>query len=138
MEPESLIKVVAGWAAERDEIVAAALCGSHATGTAQSDSDIDLVLVCTNRERLLADVSWARDFAPLRSMAFEDYGLVQSVRVAYENGPEVEFGIATVAWVTVPIDPGTTRVMRDGLRILYDPTGRLAHALHDAQSTPSA
>jgi polymorphic toxin system nucleotidyltransferase-like protein len=135
MEPERLIAVVSGWAAERNEILAAALCGSHATGSARPDSDIDLVLVCTNPEGMLADVSWARDFGPVCSVAFESYGLVESVRVAYENGPEVEFGITTIAWATLPIDPGTARVMRDGLRILYDPSGRLAHAVRYAQST---
>lgn len=135
MDPERLIAVVTAWVAERDEILAAALCGSHAAGTARPGADIDLVLVCTNRERLLAEVSWVRDFGTVRSIAFESYGLVESVRVAYENGPEVEFGFTTVAWVTLPTDPGTARVMRDGLRVLYDPSGRLANAVKDAQST---
>jgi len=135
MEPERLIEAITAWAAETDEILAAALCGSHARGTAGPGSDIDLVLVCSNRERFLADVSWARDFGPVGGVAFETYGLVESVRVTYESGTEVEFGFAIIDWVTLPIDVGTAHVMRDGVRILYDPSGRLARAVHCAQST---
>jgi hypothetical protein len=36
-------------------------------------------------------------------------------------------GIAEPAWAaTNPVDPGTRRVVTDGLRILHDPDGRLA------------
>lgn len=133
MEPEGLISAVASWAEEVEEILAVALCGSHARGTARPDSDVDLVLICTNRERLLLDFSWTRIFGPVLSVALEPYGLVESVRVTYENGPEVEFGITTVDWVALPVDEGTAGVMRDGLRVIYDPSGRLARAVSCAR-----
>ena len=48
-------------------------------------------------------------------MDLEDYGLVQSRRVRYGNGVEVEFGITTIGWLnTAPIDEGSRRVMSDG------------------------
>jgi hypothetical protein len=44
-----------------------------------------------------------------------------------EDGLEVEVGIAEPVWAaTDPVDPGTRRVVTDGLRILHDPDGRLA------------
>src|SRR5512146_253275 len=129
MGPEHLIAAVAAWSARQQAILAACVCGSHARGTARADSDVDLVLVCTARERLLSDTSWTEDFGRVRSVAFESYGLVESVRVAYDKGPEVEFGLTTVAWITLPVDAGTAGVMRGGLRILYDPSGRLAQAV---------
>lgn len=134
MEPQDLIAAVASWAEEVDEILAVALCGSYATGMARPDSDVDLVLICTNRERFLLDPSWARHFGLVLSVTFESYGLVKSVRVIYENGLEVEFGMTTLDWVTLPIDEGTAGVMRNGLRVLYDPSGRLAHAVKHAES----
>jgi uncharacterized protein len=133
VQPERLIASIAAWAIERDEILAAGLCGSHARGTARPDSDVDLVLVCVTRDSLLIDISWTREFGAVTSVAFEAYGLVESVRVVYENGPEVEFGLTTSAWIKLPIDVGTARVMRDGFRILYDPSGQLAHAIKYAQ-----
>ncbi len=42
------------------------------------------------------------------------------------SGLEIEFGIGSPTWAaTDPLDPGTKRVIRDGLHILYDPDGLL-------------
>jgi hypothetical protein len=44
-----------------------------------------------------------------------------------EGGLEVEVGLTEPAWAaTDPVDPGTRRVVTDGMRILRDPDGRLA------------
>ena len=55
----------------------------------------------------------------------EDWGLVQSRRVHYADGPEVEFGLTTTKWAALPLDPGTRQVVADGFEILYDPDGLL-------------
>jgi hypothetical protein len=39
----------------------------------------------------------------------------------------VELGFAPSSWATVPLDPGTRRVLADGHRVIYD-TGLLAAA----------
>jgi hypothetical protein len=57
----------------------------------------------------------------------EDYNLVQSIRVFY-GSIEAEFGIADEAWMRLPIDRETAGVINNGLKILYDPEGRLANA----------
>jgi hypothetical protein len=48
-------------------------------------------------------------------------------RLQLEGGLEVEVGLTEPAWAaTDPVDPGTRRVVTDGMRILHDPDGRLA------------
>ena len=66
--------------------------GSHARGKARQHSDIDLVLLCTEYESYLQDLGWANDFGKPASVRLEDYGKLTSVRVFYEEGPEIEFG----------------------------------------------
>lgn len=57
----------------------------------------------------------------------EAWGPLTERRLLLEDGLEVEVGIAEPAWAaTDPVDPGTRRVVTDGLRILHDPDGRLA------------
>ena len=55
----------------------------------------------------------------------EDYNLVQSIRVFY-GSTEAEFGITDEDWMQLPIDGETASVINNGLKILYDPEGRLA------------
>lgn len=78
--------------------------------------------------------SWLQTFGKVLQIANEDYGLVQSRRVHYADGTEVEWGLTDRRWVdrrwvTRPLDPGTARVIADGMRILYDPKGWLAKLL---------
>ena len=117
-------------------MIAAALCGSHARGEAKHDSDVDFCIVSSDPESLLADRSWiaALSAGARVAGALEDYGLVRSIRVFYGT-TEAEFSIAPQAWMELPIDRGTAAVMNDGLRILYDPEGRLEMARSSAASS---
>lgn len=48
-------------------------------------------------------------------------------RVRLDSGVEIEFGFTQPTWASVdPVDAGTHRVVRDGLRPLFDPAGLLA------------
>lgn len=74
----------------------------------------------------LEDHSWVEAFGEVESVTLESWGAVTSLRVRYAGGPEVELGVATTAWAsTDPTDPGTARVVRDGLSVLADPRGVL-------------
>ncbi|MBT8123555.1 MAG: nucleotidyltransferase domain-containing protein [Gammaproteobacteria bacterium] len=126
------------WAKERTEVVALVLVGSHARGTARPDSDVDLIVLCTNPVVLLHDRDWVAGFGKVQRMGTEDYGPMQSLRVFYENGLEVEFGIAGPAWARVPLDPGTRRILSDGRRILYDQKGLLTEALNATAASSAA
>lgn len=114
------------WAIAQQQIQAAALVGSYARGTATADSDVDLVILAHHPEQLLLERTWVRMFGDPVVDTLEDYGLLKSVRVRYDNGLEVEFGVADVQW---PLDAGSQQVMRDGMRILFDRGRILRHHL---------
>src|ERR1051326_1251468 len=118
------ISNVIEWAASQPEVLGVALVGSCARGTEREDSDIDFVLITKNPTRWLAEEEWLERFGSVRTVNLEDYGLLQSRRVRYQSGMEVEFGITTDEWLhTTPIDEGSRRVMSDGHRILDDKAG---------------
>ena len=48
----------------------------------------------------------------------EYYGACTSIRVWYEDGREVEFGIVEPPWISMPLDNGTYRVLSDGYKII--------------------
>ncbi len=108
------------WAAAHVDVQAVALVGSYARGTAREDSDIDLVILTEQPGKYLDDLEWTREFGEVEKHQTEDYGKLISLRVFYENGPEVEYGISTPDWAAVPLDPGTREVIDDGLIILFE------------------
>jgi len=114
------------WASIEHEIEAVALVGSHARDTARVDSDVDLVIL-TSSSSYLNDPSWVLRFGSISDVRNEDYGAVQSIRVHYADGLEVEFGFAASSWAdTEPIDAGTAEVVAGGMVILLDKHGALA------------
>lgn len=125
MSVRTLLEQVACWAADHDDVLAVGLAGSWARGTATPESDVDLVLVVVNVHELLVDDRWLWQFGEVAGVSNENWGLVQSRRVQYVDGPEVEFGLTTTEWAAVPLDPGTRRVVADGFVILHDPDGLL-------------
>ena len=136
MDANELIDRVANWSKRDDRVVALGICGSHARGEARPDSDIDFCILTFDPDSLLQDRSWIFGFGTNAQVSkdIEDYNLVQSVRVFY-GATEAEFGVTDQAWAEIPIDPDTAGVMNDGLRILYDPEGRLKRALACAESS---
>jgi hypothetical protein len=129
---ESLIQQVTAWAQLRDDIRGLVLVGSRARGDAQADADIDLVVLCVEPQRYLEDTDWLSSFGTVENLSFEDWGNVRSIRVSYESGPEVEFGMTHLDWTTVPLDPGTGTVLRSGNSVLLDRDGQIAAAIRDA------
>jgi predicted nucleotidyltransferase len=126
LSPASLIDDVRRWAELREDVRALAVVGSHARGEARADSDVDLVVVCSDPERYLRDTTWVATFGEVTECSIEDWGQVQSLRVFYRNGPEVELGITGPAWTAIPPDDGTAAVVRNGCSILLDRDGQLA------------
>ena len=129
MTTGELVKAVTSWAENHVDIVSVALIGSHARGNARLDSDVDLLIQCERPARYLGDLTWISEFGVAQSVSVEDYGLVQSVRVFYADGPEVEYGITSSEWVTLPLDEGTLKVLRDGVLVLLDRDGALTRAV---------
>ena len=116
----AMIESVRKWAERRDDIRALVLVGSHARGDARSDSDIDLVLLCTDPAGYVLRTDWVSAFGEVVRSSLEDWGKVQSVRVLYRNGTEVEFGVTGLDWAAIPPDRGTSDVLGNGTVILLD------------------
>lgn len=80
----------------------------------------------------MGEDDWMLSFGGIESIVDEDWGAVQSRRVHYTSGVEVEFGLATSDWATVPLDQGTARVLSGGFRLLHDPVDLLGEAMRAA------
>ena len=89
------LKIFLMWVESQRLVEGAILVSSHARGGARQDSDIDLVLLCTEYESYLEDVSWINDF-----------------------------GFTQLDWLVLPLDVGTVGVLRNGFRIVYDRSGK--------------
>ena len=129
MTVQHLLDTVCNWAEQQADVRAVALVGSHARGNARADSDIDLVILSTNPTRYVTDHRWIETFGGVLQSEVEDWGNVQSVRVFYRSGFEVEFGFAAVDWASLPLEKGTREVLQRGAMILLDRDGSLARAL---------
>jgi len=92
-------------------------------------SDVDLVVLTTDKEAYLRDESWMEELGGTRIIRTQDWGpLYTERRFVLSSGLEVEFGVAPPSWAaTDPPDPThSTNVGNGGLRALYDPEGILA------------
>lgn len=108
------------WASPQEDVQAIALVGSYARGEARDDSDIDLVLLTDEPQKYLEDVKWIERFGVTQKHQTEDYGKLISLRVWYQNGVEVEYGLTTPEWAALPLDAGTQEVIRGGMVVLFE------------------
>ena len=129
MNAQQLIDNMVAWSRDDQRVLAFGLCGSYARGEQRPDSDIDACILTFEPATLLENRDWVYVIGSSAHVVgpVEDYNLVQALRVFYGE-IEVEFGVTDAAWATPPIDDGTAAVIRDGLKILYDPEGRLQAA----------
>ena len=108
------------WVSTQSHIEAVALVGSYANGTASEESDIDLILLVQDPDKLIDDIKWVNQFGVVSNNQIEHYGKVTSIRVWYSNGPEVEFGITYPTWASSPLDSGTQQVINNGMKVLFE------------------
>ena len=125
-----LIEKLKNWFPKQPDITGALLVGSHARGAARPESDVDLVILTENKISRIEDKSWLADFGMATSTRIENFGVVTSIFVRFQTGPEIEFGFASPSWAqTDPVDKGTFRVVSDGAIILFDSNGALGRLL---------
>ena len=108
------------WARSQADITAVALVGSEARNAATAESDVDLVLISSSAEHYLEDSSWIHRFGRVQRQQVEDYGKLTSLRIWYEGGLEVEYGITDESWAAVPLDEGTREVISGGMLVLLE------------------
>ncbi len=139
IEVGELLGRVDAWAARRPDVVAVALVGSWARGRPRMGSDVDLVVLTTDKPTYLRDESWVAKLGGTRIVRRRDWGpLYTERRFVLPSGLEVEFGVAPPAWAATDApDPNVSEVVRDGgLRAIYDPDGILASFIRACREPP--
>ncbi len=104
---QDFLDAFVSWASAQPDVHGIALVGSYARNAAREDSDIDLVLLTDQLRTYLEDIQWIERFGAPEKHQVEDYGKLASLRVWYQNGLEVEYGITTPDWAALPLDEGT-------------------------------
>lgn len=117
---KQFIKALKEWAEQQKDIESVIVVGSYARGTNKASSDLDLVLITSNKSEMVESQAFVNFFGDVEDKQTEYYGACTSIRVWYKNGMEVEFGIVEPSWIAVPLDSGTHKVLRDGYRIILD------------------
>jgi uncharacterized protein len=136
---QAILDAIAAWAIVRDDIRGMALLGSWARGNPGPTSDIDIIFLSNRSREYRNGQSWLSEIdfpsAGYRVLSREsaDYGAVWSQHVHLAPATEVELTFASCSWAaTSPIDDGTQRVVRDGLRIIFDKDNSLASLVEAA------
>jgi predicted nucleotidyltransferase len=116
------------WSRKQNHILGLALVGSYANGLERQDSDVDFVIISDDADGLLRNDDWIQLFGRVSKTQLEDYGVVQSRRVFYEDGVEAEFGLTSREWLrTDPIDADTRCVLQSGYEILDEKQRSFRH-----------
>lgn len=117
---EIFINKIKQWGTENTDIKSIIIVGSYAKGTNKATSDIDLIIMTSNKDEMIKNQNFTELFGEVESTQTEYYGACTSVRVWYKSGPEVEFGLVTPDWISQPLDNGTYRVLSNGYKIITD------------------
>jgi len=117
---KDFIEQVKRWGINEPFVEAIILVGSYARGTQKEDSDIDLVILTSNKQHYLDNTQIFTTFGQIDRSNIEFYGECTSIRIWYKNGLEVEFGMVPLTWIELPLDLGTERTLSDGYKILVD------------------
>ena len=137
-EVDRVLRDATVWASTRRDVAGVALVGSWARGTASDESDVDLVLLTDDPTGYTHREDWVAELFPsAQLMRTGDWGAIVERRLLLPSGLEVEVGVGSPSWAAVePLDEGTRRVVRDGLRVLYDPRELLADLAAAVAASP--
>lgn len=120
---EVFLEDIKKWAEKEENIESVIIVGSYARGTFNKNSDIDIVIITTDKEKMLKKQEFIEKFGDIEKSQIEYYGACTSIRVFYKNGKEVEFGIVETSWIKQPLDSGTHKVLSDGFKVIVDKKG---------------
>ena len=120
---QKLLSHVLAWAKDDPQMESVILVGSYARGRYTDTSDVDLVLLTPGKAQLLRTQTFVEAFGTVGKKQTEDYGACTSIRVWYQDGPEVEFGLVGPSWIALPLDEGTRQVLLGGYQVLLDKQG---------------
>ena len=125
---------VVKWASGRPDIQGVAVVGSWARSEPSMDSDIDLVILTTQKAAYSDSEDWASVAVsqPAELIRTQEWGSLTECRIRVASGLEIEFGFAAPHWAeTDPVDPGTAVVVSNGRIPILD-RGELLKKLVEA------
>lgn len=119
-----LAAAVAGWAAEREDVVALVLVGSQARAGTPADrwSDLDLVFLVEDPSRYTEDAGWVEEFGtPVVTFLEATLDGHWERRVLYESGEDVDFVLfPTTVAARLEESAGAAELLARGYRVLLD------------------
>ena len=91
---------VVNWASERPDIRGVAVVGSWARSEPRMDSDVDLVILTTEKGAYSISEAWASTAVsqPAEIIRTQEWGPVTERRIRLASGLEIEFGFAPPSW----------------------------------------
>jgi hypothetical protein len=122
-EYTEICHAVLDWASGRLDIVGVAVVGSWARSEPRMDSDIDLVILTTEKDAYSLNETWTSLAVsqPAEFIRTQAWGPLTERRIRVSSGLEIEFGFAAPNWAsTDPVDPGTAGVVSDGCIPILD------------------
>lgn len=117
---EKFLTELKEYAENTSHIESIIIVGSYARGTNKENSDLDIVVITSNKSGMIANQDFTKEFGEFYKQQIEYYGACTSVRVWYKDGKEVEFGIVEPSWISMPLDIGTYKVLSDGYKVIID------------------
>ena len=117
---EKFLDELKKYAKNTSHIESIIIVGSYARGTNNDSSDLDIVIITSNKNGMIENQDFVQKFGAVSKQQTEYYGACTSIRVWYKDGKEVEFGIVEPSWISVPLDTGTYRVLSDGYKVVID------------------
>jgi predicted nucleotidyltransferase len=108
------------WSQQQTHIKGVAIVGSFARGDFHSNSDVDLTIISTNKNLTLEIIKNDFSFGNIETSTLEEWGILTSLRIFYDNGLEVEYGVVTDQWVKEPLDEGTKNVVKNGFKVVTE------------------
>jgi hypothetical protein len=120
MDISNFINEVEKWTREQDTIHALILVDSYGNGENREDSHVDLQLITTTPKLYIDNPSFVNNFGVVVQSKIEKHGIVNSIRIWYSNGLEVEFRITTPIWISTPLEEDTRKVLSNGYKVIID------------------
>lgn len=117
---EEFISKLKEYAENSSHIESVLIVGSYARGTNKENSDIDIIIITSNKSEMVTEQLFTQAFGKVHKQQTEYYGACTSIRVWYGDGKEVEFGIVEPSWISIPLDSGTFKVLSDGYKLIVD------------------
>jgi hypothetical protein len=128
-ELEVLLVHVARWAHAQPDLVAVALVGSRAGGTAREDSDVDLVFLSREPARFVDAEEWAGELGGAAVLASAHRGMLVEQRLRTASGLELDVAIGPPRWVwSAPAEMS--------VQVIYDPERVLERLTASANPAP--